>query len=180
MQLDVHLVATLTMWLALIFTVFVTAIWWTRRTYRGYSRWTAAGLLLIISLFLLRLRPAAPDWLSIVTANALIVLAAILYLEGAREFRALAPRHWLVYAGGAVTIGGVAFFRYAVPNINARAAVMSAFLGIVLMLVAIRLLRGIPPEHRFGLTLTGGLFALSASTLLARSLYCCFGPPIPI
>jgi PAS domain S-box-containing protein len=178
MQLDVHVAVTLTMWLALVLTVFVTAIWWTRRTYHGYSRWTAAGLLLVLSLFLLRMRPAAPDWLSIVTANALLVLAAIFYLEGAREFRGLEPRNWFVYAAGAFTIGGVAFFRYAVPNLNARAALMSAFLGIVLMLVAIRLLRGIPPEHRFGLTLTGGLFVLSAATLLARSLYCCFGPPL--
>ncbi|HTR39894.1 MAG TPA: PAS domain-containing protein [Bryobacteraceae bacterium] len=178
MQLDVRFVATLTMWLALVFTVFLTVIWWTRRTYRGYSRWTAAGLLLVFSLLLLRMRPAAPDWLSIVAANALIVLAAILYLEGAREFRGLAPRNWLVYAAGAIAIGGVVFFRYAVPNLNARAAIMSAFLGIVLLLVSIRLLRSIPPEHKFGLTLTGGMFALSAATLLARSLYCCFGPPI--
>jgi PAS domain S-box-containing protein len=105
-------------------------------------------------------------------------VASILYLEGAREFRDLAPRRWPAYAGGVVAIGAVAYFYYIVPSMNERAAVMSAFLGVILALVSITLLRGIPREHRFGQTFTGWTFALCAATSAARAFYCHFGPPM--
>ena len=178
MQLDVRTLLTLVMSLVLVFDLLAIVFWWTWRAYPGYGRWTIAGLLLLLSLFLLSLQHTAPDWISIVIANALLVLASILYLEGACAFRGLPPPGWRVYAGGGVAVGAVAFFRYGVRNLNARALVISAFLGIILMLASIRLLRRIPPAHRFGLTLTGSTFALCAATLIARALYCYFGPPM--
>jgi hypothetical protein len=177
MRLDPRTAATIGGLLLLVFTVFATAIWWTRRTYPGYSRWTIAGLLLLLSLFLLSLRPNAPAWITIVGANGLLVLAAILYLEGAREFRGLPPRVWLAYASGVVVIGALGFFCYVSPNLNARAAVISTFLAVSL-LVSLTLLRGIPPAHTFGLRLTGSIFALCAATHIVRAAYCTFGPPI--
>jgi hypothetical protein len=90
----------------------------------------------------------------------------------------VAPRSWLAFAGGAAAIGAVAFFLYVVPNMNARVGVISTFLGIVMALATIILLRRIPPAHRFGQTFTGAMFALCAATLLARALYCYLGPPM--
>ena len=130
MQMNLRAAVTLIMWVALGFTVFVMAIRWTRRTQAGYGRW-AASLLLLLSLFLLAWR-SGPAWINTVSADTGGVLASILYLEGAWEFRGMAPRSWHAYAGGAVTIGAVAFFLYVVPNMNARAVVMSTFLGILL------------------------------------------------
>src|SRR5215472_12182107 len=149
MQLNLRTAITLIMWLALGFAVLAMAIRWARRTHPGYHRWAVAGLLLVLSLFLLSLR-SAPAWINRVSADAGIAMASILYLEGAREFRGLAPRSWLAYAGGAVAIGALAFYCYVVPNMNARAVVMSTFLGIILALVSIRLLRAVPPPHKFG------------------------------
>jgi PAS domain S-box-containing protein len=178
MGLDLRTAVTLFMWLALVFAFLAMAARWIRRTHPGHGRWAIASLLLVLSLFLLSLRNLAPDWISIVCANAGIAIAAILYLEGAREFRSLAPRSWLAYAGGVVTIGAVALYSYIVPNMNVRAVVMSAYLGIVLTVVSITLLRGIPPAHKFGQTLTGSMFGLCAATLVARAFYCYFGPPM--
>jgi PAS domain S-box-containing protein len=166
------------MWLALVLAVVATAIRWIRRTHPGYRRWGIAGLLLVLSLFLLFLPASAPAWISTVSANAGIAIASILYLEGAREFRGLAPRSGLAYVGGAVSIGAVTFYCYVVPNMNARAVVMSTFLGIILALVSIRLLLAVPPAHKFGQTFTGTMFALCAATLLVRAFYCYFGPPM--
>jgi PAS domain S-box-containing protein len=177
MQLNLRVVITLITWLALGLAVLTMAIRWARRTHPGYRRWAIAGLLLVLSLFLLSFRPA-PIGVKTISANTGIALASILYLEGAREFRGLAPRSWLAYLGGIVAIGAVAFFSYVVPNMNVRAAVMSAFLGVILMLVSIRLLRGIPPSHRFGQAFTGNMFAVCAATLLARAFYCYVGPPM--
>ncbi|HEY6344279.1 MAG TPA: PAS domain-containing protein [Bryobacteraceae bacterium] len=175
MESDLRTALTLMVWLTLGFTVIAMAIRWARRTHHGYGRWSIAGLLLVLSLFLLSWRPG-PIWINTVSANAGIALASILYLEGARKFRNLASRNWPSYAGGAVTIGAVAFFAYVVPNMNARAGVMSTFLAIVLALVAITLLRGLPPAHKFGQVFSGGMFALCAATLLGRAIYCYFGP----
>jgi PAS domain S-box-containing protein len=177
MQVKLRTALTLLMWLALGFTVLAMAIRWNRRTQADYGRWASAGVLVVLSLFLLGWRPG-PAWINTVGADTGAVLASILYLEGVREFRGVAPRSWLAYAGGAVAIGAVVFFLYVVPNMNARAAVMSTFLGIVLALASITLLRRISPAHRFGQTFTGAMFALCAATFLARALYCYLGPPM--
>jgi PAS domain S-box-containing protein len=177
MLLNPGTAVTIMMWLALGSAVLAMAVRGARRTHPGHGRWTIASLLLVVALFLLSLR-SAPSWINTMSANALIALASILYLEGAREFRKLAPRSWLAYLGGAVTVGVLAFSTYIVPSMNARAAEMSLFLGVVLSLVSIRLLRGIPTAHRFGQAFTGSMFALCAATLLARAFYSYFGPPM--
>src|SRR5215467_9345459 len=156
MQSNIGTVVILFVWLALALAVVATAIRWIRRTHPGYRRWAIAGLLLVLSLFLIMLPASAPAWISTMSADAGFAIASILYLEGAREFRGLAPRSEPAYVGGAVAIGAVAFYCYVVPNMNARAVVMSAFLGIILALVSITLLRAVPPAHKFGQTFTGG------------------------
>lgn len=177
MRLNLLTAVTVVMVLALGFTVLATVIRWVSRTHPGYARWAIAGLLLVLSLFLLSLR-SAPGWINTVSADAGIGVASILYLEGVREFRDLPPRRWLAYAGGVVTLGAVAYFYYIVPSMNERAFVMSVFCGVILGLASIRLLRGIPRERRFGQTFAGWMFALCAATFAARALYCHFGPPM--
>ena len=178
MQLDPRTaVATISV-LGLVYTGIATTVLWTGRTYPGFRQWLCAAPLTVLSLFLLGLRPKAPDWVSMVVANAVLVLAAILYFEGAREFRGLRPRRRLVYAGGIVTIGVLAFFLYVVPNLNARAAVMSAFLAVIFLRGSVTLLSAIPSMHRLGLGLTGALFGLCAATHMVRAVYCVFGPPL--
>ena len=169
--LDSRAVATTFGVIWLVFTMLATAVLATRRKYRGFGRWAFAGPALILALLLLSLRPTAPEWLSMVCANAVLAAAAILYYEGAREFRGLPPPRWVMYVGGVIAIGGLAFFVYIVPSLNARAALMSAFLAVVSSLASITLWKSIPPEHTFGLRLTGSLFALCAATHVARTAY---------
>src|SRR5215831_17133522 len=107
MSLDPHTVAAIVGSLGLAFILLTIAVWRTRRRYSGYGRWTIAGPLLLLSLFLASLRPNAPQWLTVVTANAVLVLATILCLEGARQFRGLAPRRGMVYASGAAVVLGL-------------------------------------------------------------------------
>jgi len=176
MWLDPHTVAAIVGSLGLPFILLTIAVWRTRRRYSGYGRWTIAGPLLLVSLFLASLRPHAPQWLTVVAANAVLVLASILCLEGARQFRGLAPRRAFVYASGAAAIGGVAFFLYVVPDLNIRGMMMSIWLGYVLGRAAIVLLRGGVLAPTLGLRLTGGLFALTAATHVARAGYLFFAP----
>jgi signal transduction histidine kinase len=138
-----------------------------------------AGPLIAFALLLfgLRLR-AAPEWLSTVIPNAVAAFAAMLYLEGAREFRRLPPRSRFLSAGGAVTIGAVVFFVYMVPDQNARATVMSAFVGVVILLACVTLLHRRSATSMLGLRLTGYLFAVYGAIYILRAVYSAFGPPL--
>jgi hypothetical protein len=178
MHVHTSTVMTLLGVLGLLLTGLATLLWWTRRSYPGFGRWATAGPLAALSLFLMSLRPNAPDWVSMVGANAVLAFASVLYVEGARQLRGRPPRSALVHAGSVLAVVSNAFFVYVVRSANARAAVMSAFMGGVLLLAAITLLRRIRAARSFGLWLTAGLFALCGVTHLVRAVYCSLGPPI--
>lgn len=178
LQMAPRALVTVTIALSLLFILLVVVIWWTRRSFPGYSRWTVAGALLVVALCLLGLRPFAPDWVSTVGGNTLIVISSILYLEGSRQLLGLHPRNWLAYGAGGVAVFGVAYFEYIVPSLNARGAVMSLFIGIIYMATSIRLVQAIPPRRKFGMTLTSLMFALCATLHVARALYFRFAAPL--
>jgi signal transduction histidine kinase len=151
---------------------FLTAgIWWTRRTYPGFGRWTVANLLLVLSLPLFALRSVAPDWISVVVANTLIAAAAILFVEAIREFSSVSPRVWLLYAAGGLTILATVYFDYVVPSVNARISALSLFLAIIAILCSVTLLKKMPAGRRFGMTFTCGMFALWALGHIVRAIY---------
>jgi PAS domain S-box-containing protein len=164
--------------LAALFALFAVVRWWTRRTYAGFNLWASAGGLLVPALSLLVLRGRVPDWAGVVCADSLIVMASILYLEGAWLLTGTRPRKWFAYAGGAFTILAVVFFDYVVPSLNARAVVMSAFMAIVFTFTSIRLLGAIPPQHKFGMAFTGSMFAATAVLLAARAVYFGLAPSL--
>jgi PAS domain S-box-containing protein len=161
-------------WLAV--SALSAAAWWTRRRYDGFGRFAIAGPGTVLALLLLSLRHIAPDWVSVLGANGLLLWASLLYLEGARAFRGLPPHRWSVSAGGLATIGIVALFTYVVPTLNGRAAAMSAYLAIVSQLAAVTLLRAVPPGRVLGLRVTGSAFALCGATHVVRAAYFAFGP----
>ena len=177
MRLDPRTLVTVTLLLGLMFGLRSAVIWRTGRAYPGYGRWSIATLLMVLGLCLSSLRPLAPDWISIVIANTLIIISAVLYLEGAREFRGLPPPVWFIYIAGIATVGAVAFFDYAVPSLNVRLAVMSSFLCTTQILASIRLLKEIPPGSKFAIRLIGVLFGLCAAVLLLRVLYFVIASP---
>ena len=157
---------------------FLTAgIWRTRRAYPGFNRWTLANLLLVLSLPLFTLRSALPDWISVIGSNALIIISSILFLEGIREFRGLPPRVWPIYLAGVLTILAVMFYDYVVPSVNYRIIAISGFVAITAFFCSSTLLKSMPAGRRFGMTFTGGMFAIWALTHGARAIYFYFAAP---
>jgi signal transduction histidine kinase len=163
--------------LVVLLSFLAAGIWWTRRTYPGFSRWTLANLLLALSLPLFTLRSAVPDWISVVGANALLVTAAVLFIEAIREFRGMPPRFWPAYFAGGVAILAITFFDYVQPSVNKRISTLSFFLAIIAVLCSVTLLKKMPVGRRFGMTFTGGMFAIWAMTHVARAIYFYFALP---
>jgi signal transduction histidine kinase len=168
---------TVAILLAVSLSFLAAGIWWTRRTYPGFSRWVVANLLLVLSMPLFTLRSVVPDWVSVMGANTLIVASSILFLEGVREFRGESPRVWPVYPAAGLTILVVMFYDYVVPSVNHRITAISSFIAIIAILCSITLLKSMPVGRRFGMTFTGGMFAIWALTHAARAIYFYFALP---
>jgi len=163
---------------ALLLCLLGLWIWWTRRTYRGCGRWILANLLFALSMFLFLLRQVAPDWLSVVAANTLLVAGSILSIEANREFRGMRPRVWAVNAGGGLALAGIVYFEYVVNSINARICTMSLFMTMVGIVGAFTLLRKVPAGLRIGMTFTGAMFTIAAVGNFIRAVYFYSAPPL--
>jgi signal transduction histidine kinase len=177
MQVDSRTWVAVATLLAALLGFLAAGSWWTRRAYPGFGRWTVANLLFVMSLPLFVLRSVAPDWISVVGANTLLIAASILFLEGTREFRGVRPRVWSTYVAGVLTIVSIVFFDYVEPSLNNRISAMSFFFAIVAVLCSVTLIRGMPSARRFGSTFTCVMFAIWALTNIARAVYFQFAPP---
>ena len=165
-----------TVFIAVVLSLLGAGIWWPRRTNPGFGRWTAANLLLILSLPLFTLREAEPDWIGVVGANVLLTIASILYLEGARQFRGLRPRVWPAYAAGGLAVLAIVYFDYFRPSVNAQVVVISSLMGILGLLCSRTLLKETPHGRKPGMRITAAAFAVSAVILIGRAIFFAFAP----
>lgn len=93
--------------------------------YRGVSHWAVGNVLTAAGYILLLLRDVAPSILSIVVANALVVLALYVTLLGTAHF-VERPHRFLVtrYALGIALIVFV-FFTFGIDRLDARVLIVS-------------------------------------------------------
>ena len=175
MHLDPRAVLVVTELFLVLVGIAGAGIWWTRRTYPGFGRWSAGNLLFIVSLLLLSSRPAAPDWISI-SGDTLLIIASILYLEGIRAFHGWQPHLWFVYALAGLTFLTVVYFNYVAPNMNARISAVSLFLGVVFGFGSATLLKDVQVWQSVGTRFTAAVFALSSALFIGRVLYFAFPP----
>jgi two-component system, cell cycle sensor histidine kinase and response regulator CckA len=160
-----------TAFLFVIWAVRGAMFWRVQRNYPGHGRWTVAGLSILAAMCLFNMWPLASGGLFIGAANTMVVIAPILYLEGAREFRGLPPRNWFAYAACAAVIAAIFYFDYATPSLRLRVYSVSSFMGIVFTLASIQLLKGSAPGHRRRAAFTGCMFALCGAVIMARAIY---------
>jgi hypothetical protein len=176
MQPDQQTLVMGTVFIALVLSLLGAVTRLPRRTNPGFGRWAMANLLLVLSFPLLALRETAPDWLSVVGANTFVTIAAILYLEGARQFRGLRPRVWSTYAAGGLAVLSIVYYDYLRPSVNARVIVISSLTGILGLLCCLTLLKETPDERKPGTGITAAAFAVSAVILIGHAIYFALAP----
>ena len=171
LQPDIRTSLVIATFMSLVPTLFGVIIWRTRRTCRGFGRWTLANLLVTICLVALSLRGIAPDWISIVLGNAAALGAAVLFLQGIFRSRGLKIYWWPECLAAALGICAVIYFRYFTNNLNTRTVVMSAVLGTFGLFAGFTLLRREPSGRRLSMVLTGIVFILAAVVNFVRMYF---------
>jgi diguanylate cyclase (GGDEF)-like protein len=110
----------------------------------GVRRWIAANALAIVGLVLFTLQHVVHPALSILTANGLFAMSAVLALEGCRQFFGLRPVCRCAYLGCAIVVAGIAYWTWGSANVNTRIALVSLFHGWIYAVIGWTALRGRP------------------------------------
>jgi len=145
------------------------SFWQTERTYPGLLRITGHLLLMAISFLLLALRGVITDLVSVVAANALIVLSIVLLFDGLMQFyegRSISTWYYLLPV---VTAGGFIPLRYVWDLPVGRVIFFSVVVGVLLLSAACRIARNRHQEGALPLFLAGTM-ALGAVVIGARTV----------
>ena len=108
--------------------------WRTQKTYPGVGYWALSNLSAAAGFFLIGLRGTAPEALTVVLGNTLAIGTLALAYEGNRRFRALTPNYFASFGIPAALAIVLAFFTYAVPDLNSRILAMSAAASLLAFL----------------------------------------------
>ena len=111
----------------------------------GVRRWCLAYTVLTVGLSLLALTGAAPGLVATVAASVLVLGGALMILEGLREFFGLKPARVYERVALVAAVVGLLYCSAARPDLNARVALVSAFLAYLRLAVGTLALRHCPP-----------------------------------
>ncbi|WP_050476153.1 GGDEF domain-containing protein [Herbaspirillum rhizosphaerae] len=138
----------------------------------GVREWFFANLAMVVSLPLLALRGAIPDFISIVVANIVLSMAGALYYAGCARFLGR-PIPWLRMGAGVVLVGvAMVIWRYVDQNLAMRVAASTAFNGTVCAAVSVILVRHRPANRSpYNFWFAAALAMLFAATQLTRGAY---------
>ena len=133
---------------------------------RGVGAWAAAPVLWLLSTLLLSARGWAPDWLSLVLANQLLVLGTVTYYMGTRAFMGQPvdwrPWAWLMAGTTLVFIG----LTYWLPNYALRVGFFTVVMAVIYLAQMRFMLRH--GGRNFPVRLVEVILALHVSVLAMR------------
>jgi PAS domain S-box-containing protein len=160
-----------------VFLAVVMVFYWrTQRVYPGFGLWTACNAILAAVYLLLSLRGVIPPFVSIVIANDLILVAAVMRLEGIRRYFGAARFSYpvlLVPAAGFVLLS---YFTLVRDDQYARTAILNGSLGLTLWVIAWQALAQARGRDRLAYGAVGALFAAYGGLLVGRAFYWVVNP----
>jgi hypothetical protein len=115
-----------------------------QKVYPGFTKWTVGSLLNGLGMILLGLRDLLPDFLTVLIANALIVIFFVLITRGLLEFIGSEQKIWLDITPVIVLMTSFVYFNYYSPNVNARIVIISMIIALLCGRSAFILHRQVP------------------------------------
>ncbi|MDA8124232.1 MAG: GGDEF domain-containing protein [Deltaproteobacteria bacterium] len=150
----------------------------THRTYPGFALWTAGLLAYTFGFSLIALRGMIPEIFTIIGANALLLGAAGLFLEGVRRFRGLSGRRLLSFLLVLLLVLFQSYFTFVADDVGVRIVAFSFLTAVLYGMAAENLLRHAPADERFSYLFTGSLFAIHALLMIVRCFFIRLGPDL--
>ena len=171
MILDVRTLGIISALLPIVLGFIMAIYWRERKTYEGFSRWVLANFVFGAGYFLISLRSFIPTFFSITLGNAATVYAEILIYEGIRLFfgrPAISKWNSFVFI---IYFVLHTYFTYLDPNINARIAIISFALFILIIRAGMSLINS-PLLGMHHTTRNAGINFIFTSLLpLIRTIY---------
>ena len=153
-----------------IVCVFVIILLWrqTRRRFAGTTFWVFDFLFQTLALFLIILRGNIPDWASIVLANTLVLVGALLGYMGLSRFVGLKSAQVHNYVILVLLSFVHSYFTFVQPDLDARSLNTSAGLLIITSQCAWLLLYRVPSGIRLLTRTVGLVFGLYCLIIIIR------------
>ncbi|MCP5514001.1 MAG: hypothetical protein H7A26_00885 [Spirochaetales bacterium] len=101
-------------------------IYISRKTYKGFLFWVIASFLNALGLMLLSLRSYLPDFITIVTANTLIISSAGFNAYGLEVFYGDKGKKQYYISASIMIFISLIYFTYRDPDVNARIVIISS------------------------------------------------------
>jgi PAS domain S-box-containing protein len=161
----------------LILTLILVLYWKNYRTYIGYKTWVLSLPVYCCSLILILFRSTLPDYLSIVLANCLFILAYLMRLDSIWKFvhsKHLDLKFYSIFL--AITLVVIAYFTYSINSIALRGIFLSIALPAISIAGSIPLITSPEKETRTIRFALAGTIAVIAILYIIRSLML-FGVP---
>lgn len=138
----------------------------------GVLEWFAANLGMVIALLLILMRGRIPDTLSVLAANMLMALSAVMYYAGCARFLGR-PARWPALIASLLPLGvALVYWRYAVDSIPARVLATTLFSAAVCVALAHLVFRHRPRgRSAYPYWVTAVMACLFALCQLARGIY---------
>ncbi len=179
MQLDIRTLIFNLLLFALVFAIGIFLLQRSQPRMRALRWWSAAIFAAGAGFLLLSLRGSIPDFLSIVVANDLMLLALCLFLEGVVVFRRLPQGYaWRISAPLiAILTLLLLYFTYAETSVAARIVAVSLTNAVPTTVAAWLLIRDIPRTMRFSHYFTAAGFIQFAVVSVGRIAHTLIAPP---
>jgi len=129
--LDIRTLSLTSGIISLILSTCMLYVYIRRKTYSGFTQWTISSVLNCFAMVFLSLRGFIPDFITIVIANTLIILAIGFIAYGLEAFSVSTKRAWLFISLAMFLFVSFLYFTYFSPNVNARIVIISGILAIL-------------------------------------------------
>ena len=167
--IDMRTVVLLNIIIFIICTLFIVQLWRQNRShFSGIGFWVFNFILQTAALFLIFLRGAIPDWMSIVLANTLTFVGALLLYIGLERFVGKAGAQLHNYVLCALYIGAFVYSTFVHPDLYLRILIASVGLLIIGFQSLWLLWRRVEPGLRSLTFWVGAVFSLYCLAGVAR------------
>lgn len=123
---DMRTVALFSGLISFVLCFCMLFIFISRKTYKGFLFWVIASFLNALGLMLLSLRSYLPDFITIVTANTLIISSAGLIAYGLEVFYGDKGKKQYYISASIMIFISLIYFTYRDPDVNARIVIISS------------------------------------------------------